>query len=425
MSQKLLGVIAIGLFCFPLYLFSNPADFDTTFNVTGVQNVPFDLGSAICTFMALQPDGKMVDFGTVNGVFGLARVNTDGSLDLSFNSTGTQTLLIGTLSSCVSGVIQPDGKIIGVGYAKIGGVDQFAVARFNTDGSLDTSFNSTGTQEIVIGTSAVANALALQLDGKIVLAGTSDTQCALARLNSNGSIDTSFNGTGTQRFSVGGSSFISAVALQSDGKIVVTGGSSTVDNNYFVARLTTNGVLDTTFNVTGIKTFNIGNIADGAYGLAIQKNGKIVVAGDSSINNFDTTEIGVARLNTDGSLDTSFNLTGTQIIPVGLSSGAASVALDTQGKLVVAGQSVGEAAVVRLNTDGSLDTDFNGTGILTFSPGTNNFISTVLIQPVDGKIVLGLTGQFSDIYRFIFARLLGDPVSCCDVLWNLYNEWIS
>jgi len=253
---------------------------------------------------------------------------SSGTLDTSFNALGIQP---GTASTTIDGftidnsgysvAIQQDGKTVVAGYADIGGAYNFAVARFNTNGTLDTSFNSGGAQPGTASTTIdgfainnTGNSVAIQQDGKIVVAGTADIggayNFAVARFNTNGTLDTSFNAAGTQpgtasttidnsTYNIG-----TSVAIQEDGKIVVAGFALIGGTFKFaVARFNTNGTLDTSFNAAeiqpGTASTTIDNSTDNNFGksVAIQQDGKIVVAGDAFIDG--VTKFAVARFNGD------------------------------------------------------------------------------------------------------------------------------
>jgi uncharacterized delta-60 repeat protein len=433
---------------------------DLGFNATGKQTIDFgndDQANAV----AIQSDGKIVMAGSWDGGladFAVVRLNPDGSLDHTF---GNSTLKGGGLANYTFGTgtfggvekaravaIQSDGKIVVAGYTDANGSasnpNNFAVLRLNPDGSLDTTFNGTGKQTIDFNADDQANAVAIQPDGKIVLAGSWDggaADFALVRLNANGSLDTSFGNTtlkggglanytfGTGLF--GGVEKARAVAIQPNGKIVVTGytdagGSTSNPNNFAVLRVNSDGSLDTTFNGTGKQTIDFGN-DDQANSVAIQPDGKIVLAGSWDGGHAD---FALVRLNANGSLDTSFGNTtlkggglanytfGTFLATV---EKASAVALQADGKIVVAGytdaggsrSNPNNFAVLRVNPDGSLDTTFNRSGEQTFGLGGNDQANALAIQP-DGKIVLagftGAGGTTSNPNNFAVVRLIGTEV---------------
>jgi uncharacterized delta-60 repeat protein len=352
---------------------------------------------------AIQTDGKIVAAGeTVLGsfkVFTLVRYNLNGSLDTSFNGTGIVTTAIGSGNSVIKSVaILPDGKIIAAGTCFNGTNDNFAVARYNTNGSLDTTFNGTGIviTAITNGNNARVYSSSLQPDGKIIVVGEDETVfpnggisalAAVVRYNSNGSLDTSFNGTGKLTISLSWLIIARAYAItpQSDGKLIVGG-------NRFLARINSNGSFDTTFNGTGKLLIEIF-----PYSILQQTDGKILTGGSGG-NGF-----AAARVNNDGSLDTNFGGTGLVSISAGGtgSSVCYSAVFQSDGKIVLSGsrlQSGNIATIVRYNTNGTLDTTFNGTGILNqlISWG-NGYSYSVKIQS-DNKIVstgssFGLSGN--------------------------------
>jgi uncharacterized delta-60 repeat protein len=345
---------------------------DPTFNPTD-RGFGFGDGanSEIMT-TAIQSDGKIIIGGAFTSYNGtarnkIARLNTDGSLEAGFNqSTGANGIIYTT-------AIQSDGKIIigGFGVATYNGTANNSIARLNTDGSLDARFNPGTGPNREIRTSAI------QSDGKIIIGGyfTSYNGTArnyIARLNTDGSLDAGFNpGTGPN-------SYIRTIAIQSDGKIIIRGDftsyNGTVRN--YIARLNTDGSLDA--------GFNSGTGANGSISTtAIQSDGRIIIAGSFTSYN-GTARNGIARLNTNGSLDASFN-SGT-----GASGSISTTAIQSDGKIIIAGSFTSyngtpRNGIARLNTDGSLDTGFN----LGIGAGG---ISTTAIQS-DGKIIIG--GSFT------------------------------
>src|ERR1051325_5285566 len=213
---------------------TSTACLDTSFNGTGIVTTPIGSGHDFGNSAAIQGDGKIIVAGqTWNGSnydFAVVRYNGDGTLDTSFNGTGMVTTAFGSGTDIGSSVaVQEDGKIVVAGYSLIGTSSDFAVARYNPDGSLDTSFNGTGKVTTDIGGGFdVGHSVAMQGDGKVVVAGWSfagfSYDFALVRYNSDGSLDTSFNGTGKATTDIGGSADEGfSVVIQEDGKIVAAG----------------------------------------------------------------------------------------------------------------------------------------------------------------------------------------------------------
>ena len=413
-------------------LFSSPSataadvSLDTSFDTDGKVTTAIGASNDLAYSMVLQSDGKIVVAGYSviggNADFALARYNTNGSLDTSFDTDGKLTTDFGGGGDVASSmVLQSDGKIVVAGYSAIGVNYDFALARYNTDGSLDTSFGTEGKVTTDFGASDdLASSMILQSDGKIVVAGYAFIEAnanfvanfALARYNNNGSLDTSFGTEGKVTTAIGGGGDLaSSMVLQSDGKIVVAGYSvigAITSTHFALARYNTDGSLDTSFGTEGKLTTDFGASDDPAYSVILQSDGKIVVAGYSVIGG--NADFALARYNTNGSLDTSFDTDGKLTTAIGASGdGASSMILQSDGKIVVAGYSaIGgnyDFALARYNTDGSLDTSFDTDGKVTTAIGFGDVASSMVLQS-DGKIVVAgysYTGGYAD---FALARYI-------------------
>lgn len=337
---------------------------------------------------AMQPDGKIViggDFTNVGGVARnrIARLNADGNLDASFNPGS------GVLGTLLAIAVQPNGKIlIGGFFTTVNGVSRNYIARLNANGSLDTGFDpGSGTDDTV-------RSIAVQPGGKIVIGGLFTSvdgvgRNRIARLNADGSLDTGFDpGTGANNI-------VYAVALQTDGKIVIGGTFTSVDgvSRNRIARLNTDGSFDTGFD-PGVGTTGT------VFATALQADGKIVIGGAfTSVDSVSRNR--VARLNADGSLDAGFD-PGS-----GAAASVYSMTLQADGKIVIGGNftsvgGVGRNYVARLNIDGSLDAGFDP------GAGASSALNVVVAQ-VDGKTVI--TGVFTSVDgvgRNYIARLNAD-----------------
>lgn len=330
-----------------------------------------------------------------------------GTLDTCFNSAG---IVPGTLKTYFSELplaydvaTQPDGKIIVAG----GVSNKLLLMRYNRGGALDTTFNKTGIVISSIGSFAVAYAIALQTDGKIVVVGLSGFSLMVARYNIDGSVDTTFNGTGIVITSYLQLPPILAqgIALQQDGKIVVAGYTVVEgDSHYAMVRYTTDGSLDSTFNPHGVQpgfvNSKIGNASSAAKSIAIQQDGKLVVSGESD------SMFAVVRYNTDGSFDTTFN--GTGIVKSDIKSQESIVRIQSDGKIVAAVSSLDPAqfTVARYKSDGTLDKTFNNKGatpgIVTTQVADSVATKSLILQN-NGKIVVaGVASGKSD--QFALAR---------------------
>ena len=349
----------------------------------------------------------------------LVRYNMDGSLDKSFNGTGKVITAVGDGDCKGEGLaLQSDGKIVVAGYSfKPGGKDraEFTVLRYNPDGTLDSGFGESGKVTSEIGDSSdSANSVALQDDGKIVVAGYTfapgNNDFAVARYDSNGRLDTSFNGTGKATADFSKLDYGRSVAVQSDGKIVVAGDAAHGDGRTFaVARFNANGTPDISFNKTGKLTTDFGDGNTEARGVAVQSDGKIVVASFGTIAGVQ--QFGIARYNANGTLDTSFGGTGRVLTAIGISgSNATGVALQKDGKIVVAGYAVNNSgrvydfACVRYNTDGSLDQGFGDHGKVTTSVGQGDGKANAVTVQSDGKIIIAGSASDGDNTEFAVVR---------------------
>src|SRR5688572_5060785 len=401
-----------------------PGDLDTTFDGDGlvitniVPSIPgrSDKASGI----AIQADGKIVVAGDSGAFpafqdFTLARYNTDGALDTTFHTDGRLVTNFGSGDEASDVAVQSDNKIVAAGQTCINYVCDVAVARYNSSGVLDTTFSGDGKQTTDFGGSdnGLYGGLAIQSNGKIVVAGYvlngTDYDFAVYRYLSNGSLDTTFSGDGKVSFGFGAGRQDSArdLVLQNDGKIVVAGDSG---GNFAIARLNLNGSIDTTFSGDGKQTTDIGPNGS-AWGVALQPDGKIVVVGQirpDEVLSF-RTKSAIARYNTNGSLDTNFNVTGKKVFSVIPSaySGATDVIIESNGKIVVLAFTPGDFALVRLKSGGAFDTTFSGDGKTTFDFGGSELAATLAVQPLDGKYVLaGYTNSIMHRNDFALARVL-------------------
>ncbi|HEY0426787.1 MAG TPA: FG-GAP-like repeat-containing protein [Pyrinomonadaceae bacterium] len=358
-------------------------------------------------------------------LFGIRVLAADGALDFSFGVQGRQATFIpngqGAQYSIPNGVVvQPDGKIVVAGSSlTVGTKPLITILRYNTDGSLDSSFGSGGITRTAIGNGTdTANSVVLQPDGKIVIAGSTyigiapsgdaNTGFALARYNPNGSLDTSFGNGGvvvTDFFPTLDQAF--EVLLQTDGRIVAAGFVTPGASNdglydFAVVRYNANGSIDTSFGAGGhtFTDFTAGH--DVAYSAVLQADGKIVLAGVTSLPNTPNLHFALARYNPDGSLDTSFDDDGrvTTTFPGSSTELARSVKLARDGKLIVVGnanfgavtESKNDFALARYNTDGSLDLSFDGDGRrvygVTGGGSENSEYGYDLVVQSDNKIIV-------------------------------------
>ena len=297
--------------------------------------------------------GKMPGFGTrkwirvvvvahvLLGIFtivpSMVKASGDGSLDATFGSGGKVITSVTVGDSGKSVVVQSNGKIVVAGD----GFGDIELVRYNVDGSLDVSFDSDGKVVTDVGFNDSGNAVALQNDGKIVVAGTTGTPTtdfAIVRYSTDGSLDPSFGTGGIVTTSIGRNDDAKSVVIQSDGKIVIAG---TSDFDFVVVRYTSSGVLDSGFGTGGKVTTDIGSSTnDSANSVAIQSDGAIVVAGTSA------NDFAIVRYTSAGALDTGFGTGGKVTTDIGTSTfdSAQSLVIQADSKIVVAGRSSTGAA---------------------------------------------------------------------------------
>src|SRR5215213_1161685 len=271
---------------------SASGDLDTTFDTDGKVTTTVGNSMSEAFAVALQPDGKFVAAGYANNAsnrdFALVRYEVNGALDVSFGTGGKVTTDTGGADNEILAVaIQADGKIVAAGYSSNGADDDFTLARYNANGTLDSSFGTGGIVKTNFNNSFdYSEAVLIQTDGKIVAAGYSFNgsfyDFALARYNSDGSLDTSFDEDGKVSTSINNFDSAYAVAIQTDGKIVAAGETGTATNSDFaLVRYNADGTLDTSFDTDGKVSTSIGSGNEFAEALLIQSSGKIVAAGHS------------------------------------------------------------------------------------------------------------------------------------------------
>ena len=408
---------------------------DPTFGDGGLVSTQLGESEALL----IQTDGNIVSAGN-NGVdFALTRHDTNGILDPTFGGDGIVTTdFAGGLTSSDEAfdlAQQADGKIIAVGSASnTTTVTDFAVARYNIDGTLDTTFSDDGMQTtdfgldtdgdgIVESGADVAEGVAIQPDGKIVVAGHAriplggglgfDNDFAVARYNPDGTIDTTFGNNGKVTTNIGTDSDIGTdVVLQPDGKIIVVGQIDQA-TDCAIVRYNSDGSLDNTFGGSGIIVSDFSG-SEGFKSVALQSDGRIVATGFTTGSNA-TLDFAVVRYEPDGDLDSSFGNAGlvTTDVSGGIPSGqdfGEDIILQNDGKILVVGRNTSntilDLAIVRYNTDGSLDSSFVNNGILSIDiHGKGDFGQDIAIQP-DGKIVAGGYSANGTNLDFVLVRVL-------------------
>jgi uncharacterized delta-60 repeat protein len=399
---------------------------DPSFNYDGKVTMNFGRSSGVATDVAVQADGKTIVVGGTNWDkpdnfrkdLAVVRFKSDGTLDPTFgpNHNGRVLTRLGDFadSTAQAVAVQPDGKIVVAGDARFdslfGTHREFVIARYMPDGTLDTSFDGDGMAHVRIGENSYAADLALQKDGKIVVVGYSNTigsfsfdlNFAVARFNPDGSLDRSFANTGARRVAFGDDEQAKAVAIDYSGtaasnpnygKIVIAGNRFGDARDYFdVVRLNTNGAIDRSFGSGGERAHSFPN-HDFALvrGMMIQRSGRIVVvgtAGDGGASN----QFALTRYTSDGNLDPTFGTSGNGIVETGFGGNdrAEDIITSAAGGLIVSGNVDRHLALAGYSADGVLDRNFGDHG-------------RVQVDDVDLGLVFGARIAVAPDRKFVVA----------------------
>jgi len=410
----------------PATLWAGPADLDTDFATNGIDASYF--GWNYIKTLALQGDGQWLVGGRRNVASNdqecpsdwiLFRRDANGGADATFGGTGSLDLPVGTTcgthetdSSLERLVVQSDGKLLGVGYGlDANHVQSVRLVRWNADGSLDTGFHRTGKVALSLGAPAYTSAVALQKDGKSLVAGTlqgaSPWQVYVLRYTASGALDPKFATNGMFTVSGGGAT----LAVQTDGKILVgieaiSSGSNNIPE---IVRLTSTGQLDTTFGGSGVIGLPIGTNVPSA--LAVQPDGRIV----GVVEPFGGTAAYVFRLLPDGSIDTSFSGQGWRALGI---SNVKCMALTPTGQVLIAGVlwdftlNHDWLSLARLDSSGAMDTTFTSTNGDSgyVRPGLALYCSQMQLLP-DGRFAIAGMQNAPDWKQPTYAaRFLGDAL---------------
>jgi len=414
--SRMLAALAL---CTTFTTHAAPGNLDTTFGSgTGKVITAIGSGEDKARTLAVQPDGKIVVAGSCsNGSdddLCIARYNATGTLDATFGSGGKVLTMVGEFGDNANALaVQPDGKIVVAGSCDDIGYE-FCLARYSANGVLDATFGIDGkviTAATILEDSA--NALTIQPDGKLVVAGHCyhggiGTDFCLARYSANGELDATFGSAGLVFTDL--STFddkARALVVQSDGKILVAGSCS---DTFCVARYDANGVLDATFGSGGtVIAFSGTNIGRA---VALQHDGRIVVAGECYYA--PGWDFCLARFSADGALDPSFGSGGKVVTPMGNNDDyIRALALQPDGKIVVAGYcwngTKNDVCLARYLASGALDTSFNSTGKLISPIGSSDSVATAAALQPDGKIVVAGYCSNGTNNDFCVARYEGGP----------------
>jgi uncharacterized delta-60 repeat protein len=420
-----LGIALFAMSCH--LALSADGDLDPGFGNSGIVFTDVTPGEDEAYAVAIQSDGKIVVAGTsFNGGtgfdFAITRHLTDGSLDAGFGVGGKVITDFENRDDIGYAVaIRSDGKIVVAGSAFVSGASRFGLTRYNVDGSLDVTFGNSG--RVVGDLGGIfdqALAVVLQGDGRIVAAGSSydfstGHDFALARFNPNGSLDPTFGFGGGVVFDFEfGDDAAFAVAVQEDGRIVA-GGSALISGgfqDFALMRYNANGSLDGSFGNGGWTTTDFANGFDEAYSIALQSDGSIIAAGTALDSNGGSGfDMALARYNNEGALDASFGLEGKVVTDFSNATDFANAVLaQNDGRIMVAGIALNggtgwDIALARYQADGSLDSSFGFDGRVATDVGTEFEGANAMAFQSDGRIVVaGTANTFDAGPLFVLAR---------------------
>jgi uncharacterized delta-60 repeat protein len=360
-----------------------------------------------------------------------------GDPDVSFGNNGKVITQTGFDDRVNAMALQPDGKIVVAGRREQSGSG--LVARYNADGSLDTTFGTAGfvNDHGHAGHSTYFHAVAVQPDGKIVVAGyfVEPGGCPgnrpwVVRYNSDGTRDTSFSDDGAAEWifycsGAGGAAVLYAIAIRGDGKILVAGKAlmQAGNNDFAVARLNSNGILDTTFNLDGLATYAIGNGNEEVHAILQSATTSRAILVGYSYSSGTSNDFALAAIGSSGLFDIGFGSFGKVITDTGWDDRAYAAAFQPDGKLIAAGmQSNGATGVdfslVRYNTNGSIDPTFGNGGFVKTAFGAYYDIAYGVKVQGDGKIVCAGTGRAWTDTSDNFAIARYNPSGSLDTLFS-------
>lgn len=428
---------------------------DNSIGAGGVVSTASGTYGSQSRFVLAQPDGKVVQAGEtcmaedvagdcIDRNFMVVRYNSDGSLDTTFDSDGIAVTSVGTGDNSLNAIaLLANGKYLAAGSSCLA-VDgsnnclrhAFTLIRYNSDGSVDTTFDTDGIVVTPIGAGdSVAYAMAMQTDGKVILAGSSEFGAvpvvAVVRYNSDGSLDNTFAGDGILTTIAGARDSVAyAAAVQADGKVVVTGGScraldtsgNCVDYDQIAIRYQANGDLDGGFGGHGMVSTAVGNGDNWGHSLAIQPDGKLMIAGNACVTTPSSGCVGYVgafvKLNTNGSRDIKFDLDGIRMTALPMHPEAQNaMVLQLDGKLVLAGRvknGAGNDVVVgRFLSTGLPDLTFGSGGGKSLLLAAGDQDAVAIAQQRNGAYVVGgWTGDPDAFFltRFAYKNADGDTV---------------
>lgn len=425
--------------------YNSDGSLDNSFGTNGIVNVDFNGGNDDASSVALQSDGKIVMVGRAQNAsndnldIAVIRLNSNGTLDNSFATNGKYQLDVDgyAFDYALDMALQTDGKIVLVAMA---GTDMFAknaVIRLNSNGTLDNTFDGDGlVKAFSFGsfTMSLLHSLVIQNDGKIIVAGSKNNNFALARLNSDGSLDNTYATSGIYSGSTMATS--SELYLQADGKLLATYSHAT-QTEVIVIRLNQNGTDDTGFGTNGKVTTQVGSPSDIDYtkDIVVQPNGKIIVTGSSytGTSSYSPSDYLVIRYNSNGTIDNTFGSSSNGIVVTSVASKdedrGKSIKLQSDGKIVVGGSSCTGACnfvILRYNnadaTTEVADKSIFQTNPIIFPNPTNDFVTVSNLPKGSVVSILDITG------KVIYNSIIKDEkttINTTDFLNGVYILQVS
>jgi uncharacterized delta-60 repeat protein len=421
--------------CFGLIAYAAAGDPDESFTGDGRARTDFFGSYDEATDVIQQTDGKILAVGYANtrstgADFALVRYNIDGSLDTSFSDDGKVNTDFGSSEFGLGVALQSDGKIVVCGLKVIDNKSNFAVARYNMDGTLDPTFGGDGKVTTdFFGEDDRGVSVDIQTDGKIVVVGAADrisqgggltSDFAVARYNTDGTLDQTFSQDGKVTTNILGQiDFAEDVRVLQSGKILVVGScvSTETGSDFAMVRYNSDGSRDTSFSGDGKVNTDFNHGGEIAHALTIQEDQKIVLAGFTFDGHY---HFAVARYNTDGSRDMTFDGDGRQTTsypdPDWDIAGYA-VGIQTDGKIVVMGRTredTSDIVIVRYNTNGSPDTSFSKDGLVKKNFGSDESTTAGTLQSDDRIVVAGTSGPQRNMrrrYNFLVTRFQSADVT--------------
>ena len=410
---------------------------DTTYGSNGYSSVPLAWSStSVYPDIVIQPNGASVALAQTPGSstsWSLVRRTANGAVDASFGGNG----VVATTFANVTGVsptalaLQTDGKILAVGHVSGGTTiwNDMVAVRYNANGTLDTTFGDGGILRIERTTHTNIIDVSILSDGSILLVGAEANGGFIAKLTASGTLDTTFGTDGVVLTPLAGYSAANfkSLNIQSDGSILAAGTATATGSNlptFFVARYLADGTLDTSYGADGLQFVDVNPAAATSSSLTnavLQSDGKLLLVGYDRVNSTANENWAIARLNVDGSLDTSFSTDGVTLLDFnGFADYARDVVVQADGKILVMGEGFvsgngHDLAVARFNSNGTLDTTFDGDGKLTLPNWSNTIWEQIWAGQLtaDGQLVF--VAGYGDDMRV--GRLnLNTPAPARDIL---------